>query len=533
MFNSILERGMCNGAKGQCHLYNKHRESVVNRNRKDLYTTFPSGRRDGWFDDSTITSERYLIAPQQIHNAITRQYWAEERMEKRQGFEQQAPNHGETNRMALDDYQDIRQSMSFAESVLSSSGSISGATSTASISSFESAVSSIFSALTTVAGNTNKYGIPFKTPTLQSNKSKGKNLKKTKALRLSSHVDRYAISTKDSDEDDICQDWDYSLDLTKDCQYQPIPPNSSQVLHLKTHAYMSDFYVNEFLMSFPQYPLPPELVAKTFTSISPAQDNVNTHDVSSPIRLAVDGSSFMELEFYGSLGLGTARTEVFQRGSSLANTNVKRGYLKDFLVMGNSCSGAPILVSSLKSKKGKPIVRIYATKPRCKTQESIIHSDKLGITKESYPLFTWAELRAGKGEFPSAETKYSLHTCTGRKNEFHKEPLFTAIHGCDGMMDINVFGRKEDNERNAVGEPFHCARVCVRMDSQTQKRKSEINYMISVVKGVEVAMILAMVAIIDELVEFSMRKKFAILAWKFPTNEQGSKTRKQAKSCHP
>jgi NifU-like protein involved in Fe-S cluster formation len=42
--------------------------------------------------------------------------------------------------------------------------------------------------------------------------------------------------------------------------------------------------------------------------------------------------------------------------------------------------------------------------------------------------------------------------------------------------------------------------------------------MISIVKGVEFANILAMVAVIDELVEFSMRKKCAMLAWKFPND---------------
>jgi hypothetical protein len=81
---------------------------------------------------------------------------------------------------------------------------------------------------------------------------------------------------------------------------------------------------------------------------------------------------------------------------------------------------------------------------------------------------------------------------------------------------LNVFGRKEDDELKAKGDPFHCARVCVR--SEFKICEQETNYMISIVKGVEFANILAMVAVIDELVEFSMRKKCAMLAWKFPND---------------
>eukprot|EP00557_Chaetoceros_sp_GSL56_P001899 CAMPEP_0176491426 /NCGR_PEP_ID=MMETSP0200_2-20121128/8423_1 /TAXON_ID=947934 /ORGANISM="Chaetoceros sp., Strain GSL56" /LENGTH=530 /DNA_ID=CAMNT_0017888849 /DNA_START=314 /DNA_END=1903 /DNA_ORIENTATION=- len=530
MFNSILQSGMCNGVNGQCHLSRKD-QTCNHPDTGGMKYTLRQG--DGWFDSSITLSGRYLIAPQHIQNAIIRQYWAEERMTKQQGFDQkQGPKQhdGTDFEVTVDDYQDICQSLSFSESTLSSSGgSISGSTNAASVSSFDSAVSSIFSALTVLKGNTNRYGIPFRTPSLSLNKRR--NLKSTMAMLVSSNVDRYAVPAQDSDEE-ISFDWDYDLDLTKDTKFHQVPPDSAQVLHLKTCAYMGDFYVKEFLMYSPQYPLPPEIVSKNTlskeggmpsisgstlmdtTSLSPVSDCTISNGIASPIRLAVDNSSFLELALYGSLGLGTARTELSQR-ASLYENNCKGAYLKDFLVLGNSHSGEPILVSSLKSNRGAPIVRIYATKPRCKTQESIIHSDQLGLTKESYPLFTWAELRREGGEFPpTAETKYFLHTCTGRKNEFHKKPLFTAIHGHEGMMDINVFGHREDNNMNAVGKAFHCARVCVRMDSQTTcTGKSEINYMISIVKDVEIATVLAMVAIIDELVEFSMRKKCAMMAW--------------------
>jgi hypothetical protein len=534
MFNSILERGMCNGARGQCHLYQKRREYVSNRSRHDSDVI----DQDCWYD-SGVTSERYLIAPIHIQNAISRQYWVEQRMEKRQSVEQHALDRDATNLLCDDDYKDLRQSMSFAESALSS-GSTSRATSTASVSSFDSAVSSIFSALTIVTGNANRYGIPFVTPASRSkcNSTNKRNLKKTKALVLSSIVDRYAILAQDS-ETEISHDWDYNLDLTKDDKDHQVPPNSAQVLHLKTCAYMSKFYVNEFLLYFPQYPLPPELATKNiqhilkqggtasisrnaidYKNVSPSPDSsMIPNAISSSIRLAVDDSSFVELALYGSLGLGTSRTELSQRSSLLAN-NGRGGNLKDFLVLGNSRSGKPIWVSSLKSKKGKPIVRIYATKPSAKSQESIICSDQLGLTKESHPLFTWAELRTEGGNIPCAETKYILHTCTGLKNEFHKEPLLTEVHGCEGVMDMNVIGRREDDEMNAVGLAFHCARFCIRSDPQTFESKPETNYIISIVKGVDVAMVLAMVAIIDELVEFSMRRKCAILAWKFPTENE-------------
>lgn len=514
---------------------------------------------------STTTSSpvhRYIIGPQDIRDAITHQHHVEECIEKRQSLEATCTH---SCHRGLSDIQDIRQSMSFAESVLSSASATTTSTSTtsvsakstasstcASVSSLDSALSSVFSALTVVTGNTNRYyGVPFGKLSGATKKHTTTRQTNPRFVSSSKQLDhlRFGFSKNKSDND-----WDYNMDVVEEvgrknvilkCETPELPPktvNHHHVLHLKTRAYMSDFYADEFLMYFPQYPVPQELSANhrkdmghdamsllhnpenasksKASSWSRVSLDMISSGVVSPIMLAVDDSSFLDMAIYGSLGLGTARTEASQRLiSKQKNSSIG---MKDFLILGKSNGEQPLLVCSLKSRRGKPVVRIFSTKPRSMGQKSIICTDQLGLTQESqsHPLYTWAELRT-EGEFPDANARYYLHTCTGRKNEFHKKPLLTAIHKCEGSTEIQIFGHREDREMSAIGEPFHCARVCVRTTSTSQRCPPEANFMISIVKGVEVANILAMVAVIDELIEFNMKKRCAILAWKFATNQGG------------
>lgn len=514
MFSNLLASGLCS----------------VQRCNPVQYDSYVCNARDykrSYRDKSNIyTSERtegvtYLISRFDIEAAISHQHWVEDKMEKKK--------RGDLNLS-------LRRSMSFAETTLSTCAS------NDSISSEDSAYFSVFSAATQVTGHTNKYGIPIITPS----SSPRRKLNSSPRRKLKNRVnavpkDRYAASSSIKEK---C-DWDYTMEVEMQDHIDKTPKPralSAFVLHLKMRAQMSDFYREEFLLSFPHFPVPKEMDVQSFQrswdnskakSPKRSRDHVpglvkSTSSMSSmseqsaamppadvPIFLAVDDSSFLDIALSGSLGLCDSRS----RKNILPSLDPS----KEYLIIGDRQSRKPILVCSLKSRKGKPVVRLFATEPRIPEQEPTIHSDELGITKDRFALYTWAELRT-VGEFPDENTKYLLYTSTGAKNKFHKKPLYIACHEHEGSTELNVLRRKEDIETNVSGDNseaksdlFHCARVCVRTDSNMSNRNQETNYMMSIVKDVEFANILAMTAIIDELIEFAMRKKCAMQAWKFAT----------------
>jgi len=489
-------------------------------------------------DDAS--KSQYVISPDNVRNALAHQYWVEE--SERNMNHNLNHNHMDTTRNGANDetpQQGILHAMSFAESVLSIPESTASVASVASVSTVESMASSVFSALTSIVSNGNKYGISMTcTPSPAR--------RRTKKRGTPSSRDRYKVHGSD----DSKNDWDYEMDVNMNTDMnattvkeksksRKAAPKESYVLHLKTMAHMSDFYRDEFLLSFPQYPVPKEMAMRKVsfqsnwrprtgsppsiirTGVSPSSATTtcnNAHEHAqmqlspegfSPIQLAVDGFSFMDIGIFGSLGLVTSRRHVSQLSST---HNKKKSAKRDFIILGDCRNNKPLMVCSLKSRKGTPVIRIFANKPRLPEQQPSIDTKQIGITAEALPLYTWAELKT-EGEFPDADSKYYWHTCTGVKNQFHKIPLYTATHAKEGLSELNFFGRKEDADLKAVGDPFHCARVCVR--SEVNKCEQETNYMISIVKGVEFANVLAMVAIIDELIEFNMKKKCAMLAWKF------------------
>ena len=484
MWNSVLEKGLCNSGFDPGRTC---RDSSKYPEEPHIMYTFDQG------DD--ISACQYLISPEDVRNAISHQYWIENdnTKETNDGEERLANSNASAQSTTarkeeeIDRQQEIRKVMSFAESVLSAPASTASVSSGSTV---ESTVTSFFSAITSIVSNGNKYGIPV-TPSPTRRKNKG---------TLSSSKDRYKVPMNTLKSND----WDYNMPVVANSK---TAPKDSYVLHLKTIAHMSDFYRDEFLLSFPQYPVPKEMAMRKVSlqsewkprkgCISSAQQRVVPNGVS-PIQLAVDSSSFLDIAIYGSLGLITSRKQFSPLSSRKKSAN------KNFLILGDRRTNKPLMVCSLKSRKGKPLVRIFATKPRAPSQISYVNAKDIGLTEESLELYTWAEIKT-EGEFPDANSKYCFHTSTGIKNKFHKNPLYTAIHESEGLTELNVFGRKEDDELKAKGDPFHCARVCVR--SEFKICEQETNYMISIVKGVEFANILAMVAVIDELVEFSMRKK--------------------------
>ena len=224
----------------------------------------------------------------------------------------------------------------------------------------------------------------------------------------------------------------------------------------------------------------------------------------------MDGSSFQNLFFSGSLGL--VESKPHNPCLLPLHGNQIKGR-RDFLILCDGSKGIPLLVCSLKSKKGRPIVRIYSTKQRAQDQIPSATTVDIGLNVDM-SLYSWAELKA-KGEFPDSNAKYHLHMCTGiGQNQFSKVPLY-SVEMDSSPTEFNIFGRKEDKHLKPTGKLFHCARTCVRRDTKS----NDCDYIISIVKGIEVANILAIIGVIDELIEFKMRKKCAINSWKFAQND--------------
>lgn len=478
-------------------------------------------------EDSTSTFDQYLIKPQAVSRAIMHQDEVEQSLQREPKDENFAWNENSVNLgndrnrgFSYNQGEDGSRHSSMNQD--SSSSSIASST-VETVSSTDSGDSSVFSVLTAIISNTNKYGIP---------KSPSPIHRLTKSFSPTSVMnERYSIQeeSEDCDDDD---DWDFNLKVNTMDTSTDSPmrrDKKSYCLHLKIPCNMGLFYRETFLLHFPQYALPKalnelnmHLQEKSRTleidtnDTCPSPPHISRYttmlDTTPAVRLAVDGSSFQNLFFSGSLGLVESKPHhsslLSQHGNHFKKAKSGR---RDFLILCDGSVG-PLLVCSLKSKKGRPIVRIYSTKKRAQDQIPSATTSDIGLNVDM-PLYAWAELKV-KGEFPDSNARYHLHMCTGiGQNQFSNVPLYSVE--IDSPTEFNIFGRKEDKHLKPTGTVFHCARACVRKDTKS----NDYNYMISIVKGIEVANILAVIGVIDELIEFKMRKKCAINSWKFAQND--------------
>ena len=499
-------------------------ETILYANDINTMYTFDEG--------GTSAFDHYLIKPQAVRRAIMHQDEVEQSLQRDPKDEKFTWNENSVN-LGNDRNCNIHRGFSKNEgedgteysSMNKDSSSSSIASSNAeTVSSTDSGDSSVFSVLTAIISNTNKYGIP---------KSPSPIHRLTKSFSPTSVMnERYSIREESEDcEDD--DDWDFNMNVNTVDTSTDSPmrrDKKSYCLHLKIPCNMGLFYRETFLLHFPQYALPKALNDTTMhlqgrsqtyeidtndTCLSPPHISRSTTllDTTPAVRLAVDGSSFQNLFFSGSLGLVESKPHhsslLSLHGNHIKLANSGR---RDFFILCDGSMGIPLLVCSLKSKKGRPIVRIYSTKQRAQDQIPSATTSDIGLNVDM-PLYAWAELKA-KGEFPDSNAKYHLHMCTGLgQNQFSKVPLYSVE--MDSPTEFNIFGRKEDKHLKPTGTLFHCARTCVRRDTKS----NDYNYMISIVKGIEVANILAIIGVIDELIEFKMRKKCAINSWKFAQND--------------
>jgi hypothetical protein len=344
--------------------------------------------------------------------------------------------------------------------------------------------SDVFSVETQLAGNMNKYSM------------KGAHRLPQRPLEVLEEKDKYHCSGNDDDSDDQSNESCLSVNSYGD----------SDILELKMKAHMPAFYIESWVMKFPSYQIPSGIRMSYETDCESRMPkpaftthscwNTEAVELGHPIQLTVDNSSFLDLVLQGSLGLVPDR----QRFPSLG--------MKSYLVLGDRRTGKIVALCSLRLKNGKPVVRIFTTKPRSPQQTASINSKRLGLTKDqSTPLYAWAEFRSEES-YPNEETTYFLYSSTGRHNgEFNAKPLFTAIHKFPETSELLEVSQTSKNHGTVI-----CARVFIRTCSKLSKE--ETYYAMSVSRTTDIVSIICFTAIIDEVMEFAMRKKCAKQSWR-------------------
>jgi hypothetical protein len=217
---------------------------------------------------------------------------------------------------------------------------------------------------------------------------------------------------------------------------------------------------------------------------------------SSPIRLMVTDSPFMDLSVTGSLGL------VERPRSRPQMSSPPRKQLKSpahYIVLLNRRSGIPLAVCALKAAStGPPVVRIYTTKQRVFGQRPAASTRKLGLDwSESLPLYTWAEI-VTEGRHPD-KVKYSIFMASGSDGRFEDTPSYRAAHDASGSPVIRMVGRTERDTYHSG-----CAVISLSQDEDATEDDG-VFFHLSIARGIDPALIICFAAFLDEVVEKSMR----------------------------
>lgn len=259
----------------------------------------------------------------------------------------------------------------------------------------------------------------------------------------------------------------------------------SKVLELSIQALLLGTYEKEWRLAKKSDKLP-----------SSAQHGLNTRDASciqSRCVYSADGQPFLGLTLTGSLGL---------LGLDVASPIHCE---KDYLILRVSSTGVPLAVCALKSPYEEPVVRIYATKPCIGSQISAASSSDIGIAGPSVDLYAFAEFRA-EGSFPFP-VRYSVYLSAGEEGTYEKEPKYKGSHPTPGSPNVTFVGRpgKESVYRGC----------CLLTVGGSEECANQSRCQISMSKGIDPAIFVCLVAIIDEVAmwrqppkKFSRRRQY-------------------------
>lgn len=215
---------------------------------------------------------------------------------------------------------------------------------------------------------------------------------------------------------------------------------------------------------------------------------------SSPVRLLVTNSVFLDLAVTGSLGLASRKRRP-------RAAYVDRKLLKspdEYVILLNRRSGVPLAVCALRAPtiKGEPpVVRMFTTKRRVEGQWPAATTGKLDITwSESLPLYAWAEF-VTEGVYPDTVC-YSIYLVSDSDGSFEASPSYRATHEAPGSPEIMVTGRTGRECR-----PSGCAVLSMCVD----ENDDEMFLKLSMSKGIDPALLICFSCFIDETLEKTMR----------------------------
>lgn len=368
--------------------------------------------------------------------------------------------------------------------------------------SFSSSSTGIFSSVTEIMGNRNKYWTNHETTSSNlPNKCKGKALVR----------DRYQCR-----DEDVESFYHSTLNGTRSFDSQNVKDTGDgNNLLLKMDAFMPRFFMESWIMSFPFYPIPSGLSQMSYGSSNYSElQQSNGYRISNNsgadaliqdmdqyghrIKFATNDRQFLNLVLLGSLGLSQNHHQV---------ENLLTSRYKSYLILGDKNTGSIKALCSLKREKGQPVVRIFITKPRIPNQIAATNTFLLGLTKRTAtPLYTWAEFRS-EGHFPDEKAKYLLYASTGKSGEFYAEPMFTATSHFPATSQL--FEVSHTTTEGAV-EVCADARIC----TSCKYRDEKTYYELSIAKNIDVASIICFTAIIEEVIDYVMRKQCARESWK-------------------
>jgi hypothetical protein len=332
----------------------------------------------------------------------------------------------------------------------------------------------------------------------------------------------------------------------------------SDVLHLTMKAHLVDFYQYHYLTMFPNTPTPPGISSMTPSPvwkkhkhysksssrrsekvISPVSSSSSSISTSAgvdffvgptvfPVRFFLNDSIFMDLAVTGSLGLVERETRPRRSGrhgnpgytGTPECPDVELPHRKSpdhYIVLLHRRSGSPLAVCALKAAtSGPPTVRIYATKQRVISQRSVASTEQLGLnwSDTTYPLYAWAEMVATH-QNNMKSFRYDLFMAAGSEGRFEPEPSYCASPSEPSSLTIHVVGRTESEESYTGCAIFSLeskksnANQLVDSDDDDADSDDHANdepfFRLSIARGIDPALMICLAAIIDEIMEKSMR----------------------------
>lgn len=267
-------------------------------------------------------------------------------------------------------------------------------------------------------------------------------------------------------------------------------------LHLKMKAHLGFYYLERFLPMFPKASKGTEWTNSRDSSNVSTPVEFETSRNSTSVYYSITSGTFLDLAFTGSLGLVPRPDRSPRRAAVSPRRNQKSP--DHYIVLINRRSGVPICVCAQKAQSSAPVVRIYATKRRVFGQRPAATTEQLGLGwGGNLPLYTWAEI-VTDSMFPDP-LQFSMYMASGSDGRFAAHPTFMANFEDEGESVIKIKGRT-DMERKITG----CALISLEVVEESNGENMTF-FQMDIASGIDPSLVLCFTAVIDEIIEKSMR----------------------------